>query len=312
MIPDLYIAAIITSMLSIAVIGGLLFIRTPQEDRGLLGLLVVVMLPMNALAFFCVRIPLDNWLTGLLGKQSELYQLIRTLYAPITEELAKLWPLLIPLLFIRMKRIPVHRVALAIGLGFGVGEAWTVASLLAKSPEIANYHWYMLGGYMTERMMVCVMHAAFTASALVLMLKYKRILLGLLVCMLLHFLGNFPIFLAGKNAFGLGHQAWQIMLQLWVFAYFLLMGSFLAFLTFGNQWFRKLVRGRAICPECKKAYQHPIFGVNLLHKRYERCPHCKNWHLVSAFDEEGNKANNPSHHTTESRAEAQLPASGER
>jgi len=128
----------------------------------------------------------------------------------------------------------VHRSALAIGLGFGVGEAWTVAGLLSKSPEIAKYPWYLLNGYMSERMMVCVIHAAFTASALALIFKHKRVFLGLLACMILHFLGNFPIFLAVKNAFGL----------------------------------------------------RP--------KRYERCPHCKHWHLVSVFDEE-DESNIPGH-----------------
>lgn len=247
------------------------------------------MLPMNALAFYLVRMPIDGWLSSALGKQAEVYQLIRILYAPITEEPAKLWPLLIPLFYRRMKSIPVHRVALAIGLGFGVGEAWTVASLLSKSPEIAKYPWYLFGGYMSERMMVCVMHSAFTASALFLIFKHKRVFLGLFACLLLHFLGNFPIFLAGKKAFGIGTKAWQVILQVWVMLYFLLMGSLLAYMTFGKQWFRKLVRGRVKCPECRKIYEHPLFGVNLMHKRYERCPHCRHWHLVGVFNEDGEK-----------------------
>lgn len=291
MIPDIYIAAAITSALSLSVIGGLLFSRAPKQDRSCLGILLLVMLPMNALAFYSVRMPLDGLLSSVLGKQNAVNDLIRTLYAPITEEPAKLWPLLIPLFYHRMKSVPVHRLALAIGLGFGVGEAWTVAGLFSQSPETAKYPWYLFGGYMTERMMVCVMHAAFTVSALVLMLKHNQIVLGLLACILLHFLGNFPVFLAGKNAFGLGPRAWQVIMQLWVLVYFLLMGSFLAYLAFGRKWFRKLIRGRALCPECMQVYEHPICGVNLLHKRYERCPYCNHWHLVSAFDEEDNKAN---------------------
>lgn len=74
---------------------------------------------------------------------------------------------------------------------------------------------------MSERMMVCVMHSAFTASALFLIFKHKRVFLGLFACLLLHFLGNFPIFLAGKNAFGIGTKAWQVILQVWVMLYFL-------------------------------------------------------------------------------------------
>lgn len=292
MIPDIYIAAIITSTLSLVFIGGILFSRSPREQRPFLGLLLLLMLPMNPLAFHLVRMPIDACLSSLLGPQSHLHEFIRTLYAPLTEEPAKLWPLLIPLIYRRAKAIPLHRVAFAIGIGFGIGETWTVASLLAKSPEIAKYPWYMLSGYMSERMMVCVIHSAFTASALALALKHRRIVLGILACMFLHFIGNFPIFLAGKNAFGLGPKAWQAVLSIWVLIYFLTMGSFLAYLAFGKQWFRNIVRGRTTCPECKQKYEHPIFGVNLIHKRYERCPHCQHWHMVSAFDEEQNEANN--------------------
>lgn len=290
MIPDIYIAAAISSTLSLAVIGGTLFLRAPKEERGFLGILVVMMLPMNALAFYIVRIPLNAWLSSMMGKQNEILHFIQTLYAPITEEPAKLWPLLIPFFYRHMSVIPVHRVALAIGLGFGVGEMWTVASLLSKSPEIAEYPWYMLGGYVGERMMVCVMHAAFTASALALIFIRNRVFLGVLTCVFLHFLGNFPLFLAGKNAFDLGSTTWQIVLPFWVFVYFLIMGSLLAYLAYGNHWFKKLFRGAVRCPECKQVYEHPIFGINLIHKRYERCPHCKGWHFVSAFDEEDNDA----------------------
>jgi hypothetical protein len=247
---------------------------------------------MNPLAFYLVRMPLDGFLSTVLGTQNHLYQFIRTLYAPLTEVPAKLWTLLIPLIYHRSRTMPLHRVAFAIGLGFGIGEAWTVASLLSKSPEITKYPWYMLSGYMSERMMVCVMHSAFTASALVLALKHRRIVPGILACMFLHSMGNFPIFLAGKNAFGLGPKAWQAVLSIWVLIYFLTMGSFLAYLAFGKQWFRNIVRGRTTCPECKHPYEHPLFGVNLIHKRYERCPHCKHWHMVSAFDEEQKEANN--------------------
>lgn len=283
MTSDIFIAAVITSVLSLAVIGGVLFFRSPKEQRPILFLLLLIMLPMNPLAFYLVRVPLDGWLVSLLGKQSEQYFWIQSLYAPLTEELAKLWPLLIPLFYHRMKAIPVHRVALAIGLGFGVGEAWTVASFLAKSPEVTKYPWYLLGGYMSERMMVCVMHSAFTAAALVLIFRHKKILLGLLSCMLLHFLGNFPIFLSAKNVFNLGADAWKALLQVWALVYFLTLGSFLAYLAFDKKWFNILVKGKVMCPECKQIYNHPLFGINLIHKRYERCPLCKKWHLVDAF-----------------------------
>src|SRR5688572_23951476 len=98
---DISIAATITSILSLTVIGGMLFPRAPREERGLLAILLLVMLPMNALAFYMVRMPLDGWSSSIMGKQNETYHFIQTLYAPITEEPAKLWPLLIPFFYRR-------------------------------------------------------------------------------------------------------------------------------------------------------------------------------------------------------------------
>ena len=288
--PDIYIAAIITSVLSLLVIGGLLLFRTAKEERIFLGILILVMLPMNALAFHCVRMPIDAWLSTLLGESSKLYQFIRVLYAPFTEEPSKLWPLLIPWIYSRIGSRNFVSVAIAIGLGFGVGEAWTVAGLLSKSPEIAMYPWYMLGGYINERIMVCVMHSAFTGVALHFIIKRKAVIIGLLSAMLLHFIANFPIFLlAQKNLFSIGKDVWSVwmvILQIWVLSYFLLTGFILAYLAYGKQWIQKLFKSKMKCPECENIYQRPIFKLILFHKNYEKCPHCKHWHFVSAFDYE--------------------------
>ncbi|HCE44067.1 MAG TPA: hypothetical protein DET40_11010 [Lentisphaeria bacterium] len=284
--PDIYIAATIATALSLSVIGFLLFHRAPKEDKLLLGILIIIMLPMNALAFHAVRIPLDSFLSGILSQNQGLYHFIRTLYAPLTEEPAKLWPLLIPWIYRRINRKNLVMVAIAIGLGFGIGEAWNIAVLLSKNAEIAKYPWYMLGGYIGERAMVCVMHAAFTVTALYFIVIRKSIVKGLLLCMALHFIGNFPIYLAGNNLFGLGKTAWMIILNIWVLVYFLSMGGLLAYLEYGDKWLYKIFKGVMKCPECGSVYQRPVFKFNLLHKCYEKCPACRHWHLVSAFDYE--------------------------
>ncbi|HBC86978.1 MAG TPA: hypothetical protein DCZ94_08500 [Lentisphaeria bacterium] len=287
--PDIYIAAIITTMLAWLVIGGLLFHRAPKEDRFLLGILIIVMLPMNALAFHAVRMPLDSLISEMLSQNRGILGFIRVLYAPLTEEPAKLWPLMIPWIFLKINRKNLVMAAIAIGLGFGIGEAWNVAYLLSKNPEIAKYPWYMLGGYVGERAMVCIMHAAFTVTALYFIVLRKSIVKGLLFCMTLHFIGNFPIYLAGNNLFGLGKVAWMIILNIWVLAYFLAMGGILAYLEYGDKWLQKIFKGVMKCPECGIIYQRPVFKFNLFHKCYEKCPACRRWHLVSAFDYEENK-----------------------
>lgn len=92
----IYITAIITTSLSLAVIGSIIFWRSPREERSFLSVVILSEIPMCALAFYFIRLPLDGWLRTLLGLQSGIYKFLTTLYAPITEEPAKLWILLIP------------------------------------------------------------------------------------------------------------------------------------------------------------------------------------------------------------------------
>ena len=277
-------AASLLTALSLGLLGIPLLSRSPANERAFLTLLVAIMLPMNALAFHAVRLPLDSWLADLLTGWPESYRLLRAFYAPLTEEPAKLWPLLIPWFYRRIALSSIVRTAWAIGLGFGIGEAWTVAAFLSHSPEIARLPWYLLGGYVGERLMVCLMHAAFTAVALHGIIVHRSLARGLAGAMLLHLIGNLPLFLASYDLFGRG-QMRDMLLQFWVIGYFLLMGAILAFLAYGKTWMQRLFRGRVTCPSCQTLYTHPIFGLNLFHKRFERCPHCKKWHLVSAFDE---------------------------
>jgi Zn ribbon nucleic-acid-binding protein len=45
------------------------------------------------------------------------------------------------------------------------------------------------------------------------------------------------------------------------------------------------INGRAKCPDCSTVYIRPIFGVNGVTKRYERCPVCKKWHWIGIWSE---------------------------
>ncbi len=283
---QIYIAALVTSALCLGVIGGVLFFRTPRPERAFLSRLVLLLLPMCALAFHGVRMPLDHALASVLAGNPDLYAFIKVLYAPLTEEPAKLWPLLIPWVWRRVTRENLVRVALAIGLGFGIGEAWTVAGLLAGEPAIAHLPWYALGGFISERFMVCILHAGFTGAALYFIRTRRRVGTGLACAMLLHFIGNFPIYLAQQVFPDLGPVVWQVLLGLWVLFYWLLMAALLAGLAGGRGWFRKL-RGTTQCPGCGAVYPRRLFGINLLHRSYERCPVCKRWHLVDTFSRTG-------------------------
>ena len=289
-IPQIYIAAIVTNILALVMIGGGLYFRTPPKERvkerALFILLVLLTLPMCALAFHVVRLPVDHWLDGFLAKKEDLVAFIRVLYAPSTEEPAKLWPVLIPWIYRRITSQNYLRVAIALGLGFGLGEAWTVAGFLANNPVIAKYPWYQLNGFIGERFLVCLLHACFTGAALYWIIIRRRVVVGIGCAMLLHFFGNFPIYLAQQDFLKFGKSVWQVLLTFWVPAYLLLLIAALSFLAYGKGWLEKII-GKTTCPECHAVYA-PLFGVNLFHKSYERCPACKHWHLVETWNRSRN------------------------
>lgn len=280
---NLVIAATLLTALALLVIGMPLREATPPADRRRLAWLVLLMLPMNALAFHAVRMPLNGWIAPLLADWPRVSPWVQTAYAPLTEEPAKLWPFLLPFFRPSSNRTSLVRDALAIGLGFGIGEAWNVAALISHRPDVAGQPWFAFGGFIGERLMVCVMHAGFTGTALFLWRVRRSPVRGFLAAALLHFAGNAPITLAGMRAFGIDRPAWTLLLVVWVLVYFLAVGSLLSWMLFGGAWLERVFRGMAECPGCGRVYRRPIFRVNLVTHSWERCPLCKRWHLMNAF-----------------------------
>ena len=279
---DLYLVATITSGLAITICIFALFLMQ-KDSRKLFIILSLIMLPMNGIAFHFLRMPIDTLLSHFIDNH-KIIQFIRIFYAPFTEEPAKLWILFLPWFFQRISTTNLFIPALAIGFGFGIGEVWTVATLLSKNPELVKYPWFMLGGFLSERLMVCFFHAAFTGTAMFFIIKKKLVFLALFLCMTLHFAGNSPIFLSHLNVFGIGQIAWAHIQQIFMIVYFLGMIAILLFLFYGRNWLWKTFKGQTLCPECKTMYDRPIFKINLLHKSFERCTNCKHWHFVNSID----------------------------
>src|SRR3954469_3803985 len=157
------IAAIITIALGLAIFVPILRLLTAREERWLAALCLIATLPMSWAMYHGVRLPLDAWLKATLGEGNVLTW-IRTPYAPLTEEPAKLWPLLLPWVRRRITRENVGRYALALGLGFANGEIFNVFGLVVeKQPQVAAMPWYMLSGFIFERLMTCAIHPAMTS-----------------------------------------------------------------------------------------------------------------------------------------------------
>jgi hypothetical protein len=281
--PGIYFTAILTTAAAVAIFGTLLHkLRLPARER-LLWLAAALALPLCPLAFFLDRIPLDHWLVAQLGAKSIAYKWLVTFYAPLTEEPVKLIPLLIPAIRRDLDARNFVRYALAIGVGFAIGEMWLVADHVARMPALAALPFYQFGGYVSERLMVCVNHSAFVAVAL--WRWRRRFALGVAGAVALHWLGNFPLSLMAWNAGGLGQTFWMVFTSCFTVLYFLGDLALLGYFAFGRVEGLSLHHpdyGRRHCPECAKDYDAPLWALNFGPTRYERCPHCRHWHWTHA------------------------------
>jgi hypothetical protein len=296
------VAAIITALLCLGVYGTVLWLIAPREERRLLALLIVLELPMSVGMFYLVRLPFDGLVHGFLG-DAGVYRWLTTLYAPLTEEPAKLWPLLIPLIARRVGRDSAVRAAVALGLGFGLGEIALVAKFVLDAPQFAGLPWYSFGGFMNERFMVCITHGLF-ATMSVCGLRRWRIGLpgGLLIAMSLHFLANIAIPLVRVSPLGNNAGLSGTILTLWVTLFWVAAIVVLPLLngpigasagttppgtTYVEPGAAASLFGTSSCPSCGRTYAISAFALNLGVRRLERCPHCKRWHLASQFEAKG-------------------------
>src|SRR6185437_15589800 len=135
--PGIYITAILTTVFAAGIFGTLIHkLRMPAKER-LVWLAAAIALPLQPLAFYYVRVPLDHWLAAHLGSKSIAYTWLVTFYAPLTEEPAKLLVLLIPAIRRDIRAENFIRYALAIGVGFAIGEMWFLANRVAHDPTLA-------------------------------------------------------------------------------------------------------------------------------------------------------------------------------
>src|SRR5436190_514876 len=89
----IYLAEIITTGIAAAIFVPVIHRLKMPANEWLVWLAAALALPMEPLAFYLVRVPLD---VAHLDSTSATYQWVTSFYAPLTEEPAKLLPLLIP------------------------------------------------------------------------------------------------------------------------------------------------------------------------------------------------------------------------
>jgi uncharacterized membrane protein YhfC len=193
---SVYIAALIATMISVFILV-IIIIRISKKDFRRLLCFGLVSLPASYIAFAFVRTPLDNLIRQLfnlfLRRLPLWYYFIVLLYAPITEELMKLLPLVIPIFRRNIRKDNRIAIGMTIGLGFGIGEMWLVASWFARDVSISGYHWYQLYGYIFERVLSVFSQGVFTVVAI--RGLGNKFIKYMLYAMGLHALSNFPIIL---------------------------------------------------------------------------------------------------------------------
>lgn len=269
----LFQVAVLTTIIAVGVVGTVLTRITPRPRAWLL-VLIAVELPMCWLALYHVRPGWEQLLKAALSANA--YPWARSLSAPVTEELAKAWPLVFIAVAGYLKKLPPVAIGMALGAGFGLGEIWTVASLQATNPALAQVPWYDLGGFLFERMGVCFAHSAFTTTLVILAVRGKP-LMGILAAMALHWALNFPIFIVYRFV---PAPYRSTILLLWTVGYFFAMMTLLVWYHSGKLDLGRVIFGEATCPSCGVTYGRPLLGINLGPRRYEPCGACHRWHWV--------------------------------
>ena len=204
--PGIYGMAGLT--ISVTAIFCLTFLHTLTRSDRRYDWLILAGLPLPFIVNRWVKIPaimgLAAW-TNLplkLGADMPFWFLVLILLnAPVFEEAIKLVPLALPTwrTFLNDAKSSLWA-GLALGMGFGLGEAAYLAYELAQSPAYRERPWYMFTGFASERLIVTFGHGFLTAIAAYGFPRGRsKALFGYLSAVGLHALINLgPILLALK------------------------------------------------------------------------------------------------------------------
>jgi len=170
--------------------------------------LVVTGLPLSLIVNRLIKVPFITGIATLAAIPLKLspdaplwFILLIWLNAPLFEEAIKALPMLLPIRRVFLETgIQSLYAGLALGLGFGIGEAAYIAYGIAQTPAYSSLPWYLFTGYATERIIVIVAHGLLTSLTISgFQQAGRRRLLGYLSAVALHALINLgPILLALK------------------------------------------------------------------------------------------------------------------
>jgi uncharacterized membrane protein YhfC len=193
------IAAVIT-----VVLGCWIFQKLAQRlrpEKTALIICFLVSLPMSPAANLALKQPVLGWLQRVLAVSRDVatwplwFGLLGLLVVAVTEETVKVLALLVPRLrnLSRTQR-GAALICLAVGFGFGFGEALFLAwQIYMHRPDLAALPFYKLSGFIGERTAVMLLHSAFLVFPLSQLSAGRfRFIFGVITAILAHALVDLP------------------------------------------------------------------------------------------------------------------------
>ncbi|HLO30892.1 MAG TPA: hypothetical protein VK249_17230 [Anaerolineales bacterium] len=200
MIPQIYIMAAVTLVISLAFWGGLIYLFTGHQKRYFW--LLVLGLPLSAIANLILKrqaIVLVGQAFHVppgLGLASPAWFLaFGVLITPLVEEPIKVLPLLLRQAWKMVtSQTSALWVGFVLGVSFGLGEELFLAYAIAQNPAYASLPWYAYTGYFNERLLACFAHGVLTAKVVIgIEQRGRYISYAFLAALGLHLFLNAPI-----------------------------------------------------------------------------------------------------------------------
>lgn len=173
MIPQIYIMAAVTLVISLAFWGWLIYLFTGHQKRYFW--LLVLGLPLSAIA----NLILKRQAIVLMGQAFHVppglglaspawFLAFGVLVTPLVEEPIKVLPLLLrPAWKMVITRASALWVGFVLGISFGLGEALFLAYAIGQNPVYNSLPWYAYTGYFNERLLACFAHGVLTAIVVI-------------------------------------------------------------------------------------------------------------------------------------------------
>jgi uncharacterized membrane protein YhfC len=161
----IFVVAAISTALGIWAFGTLLrqFAKVNRELLVIFGFA----LPLSPIVNTLVKRPIFNYFRSVWGLRASpslwpwWFAVVALGVVGVSEESIKLLPLTWrPARARAAERSGVAMLAMAIGLGFGIGEAWFLGWRIYRTqPQIARLPFYMLAGFVAERLLAMAIHS---------------------------------------------------------------------------------------------------------------------------------------------------------